>query len=64
MKFNSKKCKAMLICRKKNCVLFYYNIDGTVLENVSNFNNLGIIVIEDLSWDKHIKKCVKNQIVG
>ena len=57
MNFNASKCKIMSVCRD----LKYphsYTLNGTVLERVFQFNDLGVIVTSDLSWSKHIRSKV------
>ena len=58
LKFNAKKCKILSICRSKNPVHFYYNINGQILEKVQNIRDLGVIVDSDLKWSNHISNIV------
>ena len=48
----------MSFCRKRNPVMFDYTINGESLLRVNNFNDLGILVSNNLSWDLHIESCV------
>ena len=53
MNFNAKKCKIMSICRVALHTAFY-QLNGTILERVYEFNDLGLIVTHDLTWSRHI----------
>ena len=43
-----------------------YNISGTVLRNVSNYKDLGVIMASDLKWSKHVEQIVHkaNRVLG
>ena len=64
MKFNAKKCKVLTVTRRKYPVNFHYNLNGQILEKVTNIRDLGVIVDSDLSWTKHVTSIVAkaNQI--
>ena len=48
MKFNPTKCEVMRISHKKDKRSTRYNVPGTVLRNVSNYKDLGVIMASDL----------------
>jgi hypothetical protein len=50
MRFNVKKCYVMSIKGKSSCL---YNLDKTVLQQVTENPYLGILLSEDLGWSKH-----------
>ena len=49
----------MNVTRDKNVVKCDYYIGKVILENVSLFNELFVIVSKDISWGKHINKIIK-----
>ena len=53
MQFNAKKCYVMSIKDKSSCL---YNLDKTVLQQVTENPYLRILLSEDLGWSKHIAK--------
>ena len=57
MKFNTGKCKTMLISRKKCPRLppIPLSVNGTILEVVPTFKYLGVLLSSDLSWSSHIQ---------
>ena len=59
MKFNAKKCKVFTVTRQNNPVNFHYNLNGQVLERVTNIRDLGIILDSDLTWSTHVTSIVK-----
>ena len=53
---NSRKCKSLLISRKRlptDSPILY--VGGSALERVSGYKYLGIVISSDLSWSNHIK---------
>ena len=48
MSFNIKKCKHMAVTKNANKIIFQYRINGEIVESVSNFTDLGLIVCEYL----------------
>jgi hypothetical protein len=42
----------------KGKVLYNYNICNYILTRVNNFNDLGVLVSDDLTWKKHIENCI------
>ncbi len=57
LNFNVNKCKVMTVSRGKSHI-YDYTLDGTVLERVQSFKDLGITVSNDLSWNSHISNTV------
>ena len=66
MKFNPTKCEVMRISHNKDKRSTRYNILGTVLRNVSNYKDLGVIMANDLKWSKHVEETVHkaNRVFG
>ena len=58
MKFNPPKCEVMRISQNKDKRFTRYNISGTMLRNVSNYKDLGVIMVNDLKWSKHVEQIV------
>ena len=55
--FNPLKCKILRISRKKSpSAIFPYQLDGNVLEHVSDIRDLGVTVSFDLQWTRHIEQ--------
>ena len=66
VKFNSTKCEVMRISHNNDKRSTRYNISGTVLRNVSNYKDLGVIMASDLKWSKHVEQIVHkaNRVLG
>ena len=58
MKFNVKKCKTLSITRCRNPVVFTYHLDGSPLEHVDNYKDLGMVVDKTLSWSQHVQTVI------
>ena len=58
MQLSPGKCVYMSITRKHQPVVFYYNIDGKILERVDSFKDLGIVFQSDMSWNNHVDSVV------
>lgn len=56
--FSAKKCKVMSVSRSKNCIIFSYCLNGTLLERVNTFTDLGVVVSNTLSFSEHVKYIV------
>ena len=52
MKFNAAKCKVMRICRSLDPGKTNYNIMGETLDEVKEDKYLGVIIQNNLKWDK------------
>ena len=64
--FNIEKCKVLTVSRSRTPVNFNYSINGSVLEKVDSFTDLGVTVSHDLSWGHHISSIISkcNQTLG
>ena len=56
MDFNVKKCKIMQITKKKQPFTKFWFLDNSVLEEVSEFRDLGVTTDRQLNWNLHIDK--------
>ena len=56
MRFDAKKCYVMSIRYTSSHL---YQLDSTVLQQVSTSPNLGITSSEDLQWSTHIQNIIK-----
>jgi len=60
MRFNSKKCHILSICRQRNKSSPVYYLGTDLLSTVSSHTYLGITVSSDLKWHEHISNiCLK-----
>ena len=66
MDFNSKKCKIMRITKKQVPFINRVQLSDTVLEEVKEFKDLGILTNNCLSWNSHIDMITAkaNRILG
>ncbi len=66
LSFNKSKCKQLSFNSKPDTNTIVYTMGDTSLERVTNFNDLGIIVQNDLKWDEHINLKVSkaNSLLG
>ena len=66
MTFNADKCKVLTICRAHNPIDFVYTMNGTTLEKVTSFKDLGVTVDLTLSFKDHINSVTSdtNRICG
>jgi len=58
MNFNPSKCKVLTISRSHAPVSFNYHLDGSILEHVGNFKDLGVVLDSSLSFKSHITALV------
>ena len=54
MRFNAAKCNIMRVSRTRNPKLFNNSLTGQVLEGVMDAKCLGVTLINNLEWSKHI----------
>ena len=54
IRFDTPKCKALTVTRKKTPIVFDYTLDGTTLTRVSEEKDLAVVITSTLSWDSHI----------
>ena len=66
MDFNVKKCKIMRITKKKQPFISNFLLHNSLLEEVSEFRDLGITTDQHLCWNLHIDKVVAkaNRMLG
>ena len=66
MDFNIKKCKIVRITKKKQPFISNFVLDNSVLEEVSEFRDLGISTDQHLRWNLGIDKAVakENRMLG
>ena len=66
MTFNVKKCKLMRITQKKQPFRCSFTLNGSVLEEVYEFHNLGLLTNHHLSWNSHVDVITNkaNRILG
>ena len=66
LNFNPSKCKILTVTRLTNQYLFKYKLNGCELERVTEMKDLGIIIDNKLSWNKHVTQNVKkaNNFLG
>ena len=56
--FNTSKCKALTISRRKQPIVLNYHLGSAELIRVDSEVDLGITVTSNLSWNRHITKLV------
>ena len=60
MKFNASKCYVMSIHRDLKPYTKFYQLNGQILQQVSENPYLGLTIRDDLQWSSHISKtCAK-----
>ena len=63
LNFNVIKCEVVSFTRNPKPIVFNYHLNGTILENVSCYNDLGVTVDKSLAFNNHtsnvINKCNK-----
>ena len=66
MTFNVKKCKLMRIAQKKQPFRSSFTRNGSVLEEVYEFRDLGLLTNHHLSWNSHFDDITNkaNRILG
>ena len=66
MKFNASKCYIMSLHRTRKPLTKFYQLNGHILQQVSDNPYLGLMIRDDLQWSTHISKtCAKaNSTLG
>ena len=66
MKFNASKCYVMSLHRAQTPKTKFYQLNGHILQKVTENPYLGLIIRDDLKWSTHISKtCAKaNSTLG
>ena len=61
-----KKCKLMRITQKKQPFRFSFTLNGSVLGEVYEFRDLGLLTNHHLPWNSHVDAITKgaNRILG
>jgi hypothetical protein len=66
MELNATKCKTTHFSRKRAPTRTQYSINENIVEQVSTFKDLGVLISNNLSWSKHIESIVSkaNKTLG
>lgn len=66
MSFNAAKCKILTITRSRSPILYNYHLDGTMLERVGEFKDLGITFDNNLKFTTHVNSIISkaNKLCG
>ena len=66
LNFNVIKFKVASFTRNTKHIVFNYHLNGTILENVSCYNDLGVTVDKSLSFNNHISNVINkcNKVNG
>ena len=59
LNFNVIKCKVVSFARNMKPIVFNYHLNGTILENVSFYNDLVVTVDKSLAFNNHISNVIK-----
>jgi hypothetical protein len=65
--FNVLKCKVLIrVTRSHIPIVFDYHMNGEPIERVSEFKDLGVTILDDLSWNNHVNNIVSkaNRMMG
>ena len=58
LKLNASKCKSFTITLKRSPIISHYGIGGEILERVSTMRDLGVILDQKLTFERHIDSIV------
>ena len=59
MSFNIAKCQVMSV-KNINGIIYNYTMNNVLLNHVDEFNDLGILIASNLSWEKQtVNMCAK-----
>ena len=66
MDFNIKKCKLVRICKKGMPLNSHLELNNNILEETTEFCDLGLVSSNKLSWNAHVDKISSkaNKLVG
>ena len=66
IRLNASKCKALTITRKKSPLDFIYKLDNVELERASTEKDVGVNIINSLTWNTHIHSITAkaNKLLG
>ena len=66
LNFNVLKCKVLSFTRHVTPSVFKYHLNGTVLENISCYNDLGVTVDKGLVFNNHVSNVINkcNKVNG
>ena len=59
LNFHPSKCQVITMSRRRNPVIFDYNMDGTSLSKIDTMKDLGVDISSKLVWDTHVNRVVK-----
>ena len=58
LNFNVLKCKVLSFTRNVTPIVFKYHLNGTLLENISCYNDLGVTVDKGLVFNNHVSNVI------
>ena len=66
MRLNEKKCKDMVInfLKYQPTVITPIQLNGIVIDRVSSYKLLGVIISNDLSWNEHCDSIHKKKLLS
>ena len=66
LNFNVLKCKVLSFTRNVTPIVFKYHLSGTVLENISCYNDLGVTVDKGFVFNNHVSNVINkcNKVNG
>ena len=60
LNLNIAKCNVISFTNKKNSFIYNYSLNGSLLDRVKYIRDLGVVLSQDMSFNKHIQKIVPN----
>ena len=66
LKFNVEKCETMRLTHSNDTLKSSYTLGTSILKDTESFKDLGVAVLHDLTWSKHVCITVNkaNKILG
>lgn len=66
MTLNTNKCKLMHFSRRKITDYASYTLNDTLLETVTSYKYLGVLLTSDLTWNSHVSRVIAdaNRMLG